>query len=244
MLSVPQIAQLCHELNRAYCALLGDTSQVPWDEAPDWQRSSAIAGVEHALAGTRTPEQSHESWLAQKSAEGWTYGPVKDVEKKQHPCFVPYAELPDDQKLKNALFLGVVNAVTGGPFSRQRAAAAAVVPALTRVQIAGLPFRLVDDAVVEGTQAHVNEALEEQATGDAARTGVDSGGTSGAADGLPRHGDALEKFLRPRVGHKLTLTVHPVPAGEPDHAPIRIASIDQSSAIEGAVIGNVFFPKG
>ena len=32
------------EINRAYCAALGDTSQLPWDQAPEWQRQSAING--------------------------------------------------------------------------------------------------------------------------------------------------------------------------------------------------------
>lgn len=39
----------------------------------------------------------------------------------------------------------------------------AVLPAETLVHIAGFPFRLLTDARVEGTQAHVNEVLAEQA---------------------------------------------------------------------------------
>jgi len=39
------IAEVCHEVNRAYREALGDTSQVSWLEAPQWQRDSAIAGV-------------------------------------------------------------------------------------------------------------------------------------------------------------------------------------------------------
>jgi hypothetical protein len=33
---------------------------------------------------------------------------VKDPEKKQHPCMVPYADLPAAQRAKDALFLGTV----------------------------------------------------------------------------------------------------------------------------------------
>ena len=100
-----QIAQVAHEINRAYCASQGDTSQAAWPDAPDWQRQSALAGVAMHLANPdATPEQSHESWLAQKTAEGWAYGEVKDADKKLHPCFVPYAELPSSQKAKDYLF--------------------------------------------------------------------------------------------------------------------------------------------
>lgn len=103
---IEAIARATHEANRAYCIAIGDTSQLPWDNAPDWQRSSAVNGVRGALAGN-TPEQSHESWLAEKAATGWKYGPVKDPEAKQHPCFVPYAELPPAQRAKDEVFVTV-----------------------------------------------------------------------------------------------------------------------------------------
>jgi hypothetical protein len=103
-------ARAAHEVNRAYCLALGDTSQPSWEDAPGWQRTSALNGVSGALAGN-TPEQSHESWLAEKRATGWKFGAVKDPEKKEHPCFVPYAELPASQRGKDLLFVGTVRCV-------------------------------------------------------------------------------------------------------------------------------------
>lgn len=109
MTDIDLIAELAHEVNRAYCAALGDTSQTPWAEAPEWQRSSAVNGVKFTLAHPEaTPEMSHESWLAQKRAEGWKYGPVKDPAKKEHPCFCAYSELPEAQRAKDHLFQSVV----------------------------------------------------------------------------------------------------------------------------------------
>lgn len=106
------IARVCHEANRAYCATIGDLSQLPWDDAPQWQRESAIAGVEFSVAHPDAPPSaSHESWLAEKERTGWRYGPVKDAEKKEHPCFVPYDELPLDQRRKDALFVAIVRAL-------------------------------------------------------------------------------------------------------------------------------------
>ena len=104
-------ARSAHEVNRAYCLALGDASQPSWEEAPDWQKASALKGVVGALHGN-TPEQSHEGWLAEKAATGWKYGPVKDPEKKEHPCFVPYAELPPAQRHKDTLFVTTVRAVS------------------------------------------------------------------------------------------------------------------------------------
>jgi hypothetical protein len=40
-----QIARVCHEVNRAYCESLGDMSQPSWEDAPQWQKDSAMLGV-------------------------------------------------------------------------------------------------------------------------------------------------------------------------------------------------------
>lgn len=111
-MNVTDIARLSHEVNRAYCAALGDFSQLPWEDAPEWQRKSAMAGVQfHFDNPNATPENSHESWLKEKHAEGWKYGPVKDAEKKEHPCCVPYMALPVEQKAKDYLFRAVIHTV-------------------------------------------------------------------------------------------------------------------------------------
>ena len=110
--AIEAAARAAHEANRAYCLAIGDASQLDWDEAPEWQKASARSGVLGVLAGNG-PEQSHESWLKEKAATGWKFGPVKDPEKKEHPCFLPYAELPPAQKQKDGIFVGVVRAVLG-----------------------------------------------------------------------------------------------------------------------------------
>lgn len=113
------VARVCHEVNRAYCAALGDKSQLPWEDAPQWQKDSAIKGVEYHLADpASTPADSHKSWLTEKERDGWKFGPVKDPEKKEHPCFVPYEQLPKEQQAKDYVFLGVVRALcTHAPVS-------------------------------------------------------------------------------------------------------------------------------
>ncbi len=105
-------AKAAHEVNRAYCEACEDYSQPKWVDAPLWQQHSAISGVEQILKDpSTTPEQSHEGWLETKAADGWKYGPEKDPDKKEHPCFVPYAELPPQQRIKDTLFGTVVRAV-------------------------------------------------------------------------------------------------------------------------------------
>ena len=112
MLTDEQIASVAHSANRAYCHAIGDDSQLPWAQAPQWQRDSAIVGVQHVRSNPDAPPSAaHDSWLSQKEADGWRYGTVKDLEKKEHPCCVPYDMLPPAQRLKDALFVAVVKAL-------------------------------------------------------------------------------------------------------------------------------------
>lgn len=109
IISADLVAEMCHEVNRAYCAAIGDTSQKPWAEAADWQRNSAIRGVEFAIKNEdATPESQHLAWMADKTANGWRYGAVKDPVAKTHPCMVPYDKLPQEQRVKDYLFQAVV----------------------------------------------------------------------------------------------------------------------------------------
>lgn len=112
-LTVADIARVCHEANRAYCEVLGDGSQMVWELAPAWQQESAMDGVQLILAdGERTPRQAHENWCERKRGDGWTFAPMKNPEAKEHPCLVPYDELPAPQRAKDALFIAVVRALS------------------------------------------------------------------------------------------------------------------------------------
>ena len=110
---IEQAAGVAHEVNRAFCLAFGDDSQPSWNDAPDWQKSSAINGVRFHLENPDAgPDHSHNEWLKEKRETGWKYGPVKDAEAKEHPCFVPYEDLPVEQKAKDYLFRGVVHALS------------------------------------------------------------------------------------------------------------------------------------
>ena len=109
-LTYEQIAEACHEANRAYCHAHGDYSQLPWRMVPANIKQSALDGVTFHLAHPdSSPDQSHENWLKFKEADGWTYGPIKDSDKKVHPCMVPYGELPVEQRAKDYIFSALVD---------------------------------------------------------------------------------------------------------------------------------------
>ncbi|MFD5208394.1 MULTISPECIES: RyR domain-containing protein [Streptomyces griseus group] len=109
---IADIARVCHDANRAWQIATGDPAvSPPWDEAPEWQRESAIDGVRQAQNGA-TAEQLHQSWCDFKTADGWVHGPAKDEAEKTHPCLVPYSELPAEQLRKDDLFAAIVAALT------------------------------------------------------------------------------------------------------------------------------------
>lgn len=103
------IAAACHSAWYAFTVLgLGEPGET-WSAAPEWQRSS----IRHAVAfWDALPDDlpfekvcaaSHVSWMNHKTREGWVWGPVKDAEKKEHPCMVAYEELPPEQRKKDAV---------------------------------------------------------------------------------------------------------------------------------------------
>ena len=106
------VARVTHEVNKAYCEAIGDMTQTNWEDAPQWQRDSAVAGVQlHLRNPNLGVSASHDAWMREKLDTGWTYGPLKDPAKKEHPCIVPYADLPTEQKAKDFIFRGVVHAI-------------------------------------------------------------------------------------------------------------------------------------
>ncbi len=106
------IARICHEANRALCLADGDNSQREWNDAPLWQRESAIAGVAFRDQNPEAPASAtHDAWSADKTAAGWVYGPEKCEHAKTHHCLVPFDQLPPHQRAKDVLFGAICSAL-------------------------------------------------------------------------------------------------------------------------------------
>ena len=102
------VAKACHEANKVLCEGLGDFSQKHWDEAEEWQRESAVRGVEYFIANPDAPDSAqHNAWCEDKWADGWVYGETKDPKVKTHPCLVSFHDLPAGQRAKDTLFKAV-----------------------------------------------------------------------------------------------------------------------------------------
>ena len=55
--------------------------------------SEEILDLRESLA-----RNAHDVWARQRMAEGWKYGSKRDDARKEHPCLIPYEELPESEK--------------------------------------------------------------------------------------------------------------------------------------------------
>ena len=110
---IEKVAELLYNANKIYCESHNDFSLKDWNETADNIKRSAIDGVKYHIENPDvTPEDSHNNWLKFKTDDGWVYGPIKDEAKKEHPCMVPYKELPEMQQYKDRIFGTICNLFT------------------------------------------------------------------------------------------------------------------------------------
>jgi len=115
MITVEQIAEVCHEANRAYCLSLGDNSHKVWKDISWASKQSAIAAVVFLQENPNVSLKfRHEDWRKRNAADGWTYGDAVDLEEKTHPCMITYEKLPLKYQVSNTLFRAIVTALTHG----------------------------------------------------------------------------------------------------------------------------------
>ncbi|MCI4645150.1 MAG: RyR domain-containing protein [Hyphomonadaceae bacterium] len=106
------IARTVHEAIRAWAAAHGQPAMPHWRQAPRWMKESTLESVDFVLNNPGANDgHQHDQWMDQKKRDGWVYGPNKDADKKTHPMMVPFADLPDMEKRKDALLKAVVLAL-------------------------------------------------------------------------------------------------------------------------------------
>ena len=43
-------------------------------------------------------ENVHDVWAETRIKDGWRYGETRNDERMEHPCLIPYEELPDSER--------------------------------------------------------------------------------------------------------------------------------------------------
>lgn len=71
------------------------------------QIPSDLLGLVEQLA-----ETCHEIWSRQRLEDGWSYGPRRDDDKKEHPGLVPYQDLAESEKeYDRQIALGIIKTI-------------------------------------------------------------------------------------------------------------------------------------
>ncbi len=80
-----------------------------WSDREDDFRSQFLDVIERQCGENRSmsPEELHGSWMQAYLTMGWVYGEVYDREKRIHPDLVPYAQLGQLERDKDAVFVAL-----------------------------------------------------------------------------------------------------------------------------------------
>lgn len=110
-LLINQIAQECHLKNDELMLANGEVpNSTSWHEMDDHMKDMNIKSVKKALLNPNlTAKDMHDEWMKNKIADGWRYGITKDADQKTHPLIIDFDKMNDIDKLKDQIFIDVVN---------------------------------------------------------------------------------------------------------------------------------------
>lgn len=82
---------------------------VLWAEREEPFKQQFLKVIERQCGEQRShsPEELHGSWMQSYFAMGWVYGTQYSKEKKIHPDLVPYADLGQLERDKDAVFVAL-----------------------------------------------------------------------------------------------------------------------------------------
>lgn len=104
---VEDIARIAHAALSEYNKVIGDEVPDAWDELMPHRRMGVITGARLHLDKHVSPAESHNLWLEYMRDEGYTLGEKNDDVAKTHKNLVPFGQLSDQQKTKDALFRAI-----------------------------------------------------------------------------------------------------------------------------------------
>ena len=81
----------------------------PWDDREEPFKAQFRKVIERQCGEqrSRSPEELHGSWMQSYFAMGWVYGEVYNRENKTHPDLVPYVDLGQLERDKDAVFVAL-----------------------------------------------------------------------------------------------------------------------------------------
>jgi class 3 adenylate cyclase len=95
------LPEMLRDSNRAQAADIPHKLEaLGYELAPSFGLSPAEIVISDEQAAELSAEE-HERWMQEKRRGGWTYGPVRDNERKLHPSMIPWEELCEEEKDKD-----------------------------------------------------------------------------------------------------------------------------------------------
>lgn len=82
---------------------------VVWEEREEPFKKQFLKVIERQCGEHRShsPEELHGSWMQSYFLMGWVYGKIYDKENKVHPDLVPYTDLGQLERDKDAVFVAL-----------------------------------------------------------------------------------------------------------------------------------------
>ncbi len=109
---VEAAAASAYEVIRICERTLSGKRMLGWEALSARRKSNFRSWVRLALYGA-SAEEAHGQWMSRKVEQGWTFGLVKDREKKTHPLLATFDTLPEKHKCRKKLFMLVAREVGG-----------------------------------------------------------------------------------------------------------------------------------
>ena len=81
----------------------------PWDKREEQFKAQFRDIIERQCSDqrSRSLEELHGSWMQSYFSMGWVYGPEYNRESKTHPDLVPYTDLSQLERDKDAVFVAL-----------------------------------------------------------------------------------------------------------------------------------------
>lgn len=115
MKTIDNIARLVHTALSEWSEINGQPPYPKWEAAPHWMHEKTIKSVKFVLDSPNlTAKDMHDHWSETRLSEGWRFGLTKDPIEKTHPMLIPYEDLPEFEKRKDALVISIARAMTEG----------------------------------------------------------------------------------------------------------------------------------
>ncbi|MDB4584824.1 hypothetical protein N9164_16870 [Draconibacterium sp.] len=110
-----KIARIAHDADRAWCAAFGWPGSAGWSHCTPGDREARIEAVLMIITTPGADASTlHDDWCEVMRRNGWRHGAAHDGIARTSPGLIAFDRLPIDQQRRQAMFVGIVRALSLG----------------------------------------------------------------------------------------------------------------------------------